>query len=323
MTKRVVLMASIILTIISINFKVYAVNYGWEGYWYEQWSAWSEMADKNRNIYIYATNPNNGDYVGKKYTGEAAAIIANLTDQTIEHLSKKDRVPYIKLLNAVIEDLGELKDNNEGESASNYKKILAKYKKKQSRAKEVFKNTTDKELKKALDITDKTIKETESALDAHEKFQNSINSGDDLTDEEATEAADAIDDANNDGEEKTDALILGKRDLGYVETKEKDKEITVDRTIENADNFEQAGEAVKSADKRLSKTVKSLYNILLAVAIVVAVIIGTYLSIKLIMSSVEGKAKIKEMFVPYVIGCVVAFGAFGIWSMVMSVLNSL
>ena len=62
---------------------------------------------------------------------------------------------------------------------------------------------------------------------------------------------------------------------------------------------------------------------MLAVAIVAAVIIGTYMAVKLITSSVEGQAKIKEMFIPYIVGCVVAFGAFGIWALAMKIFNAM
>ena len=34
------------------------------------------------------------------------------------------------------------------------------------------------------------------------------------------------------------------------------------------------------------------------------------------------KAQIKENIIPYVIGCVIIFGAFGIWKIVLTVLQS-
>ena len=53
---------------------------------------------------------------------------------------------------------------------------------------------------------------------------------------------------------------------------------------------------------------------------VVAVIIGLVIGIKFMVSSVEEKAKIKELLLPYVVGCGVVFGAFGIWSLVVNIL---
>jgi hypothetical protein len=40
-------------------------------------------------------------------------------------------------------------------------------------------------------------------------------------------------------------------------------------------------------------------------------------------SSVEEKAQVKEALIPYVAGCVVAFGSFGIWRLVMVIGSNL
>ena len=61
---------------------------------------------------------------------------------------------------------------------------------------------------------------------------------------------------------------------------------------------------------------------MLGIAVAVAVIIGTVMGIQFITSGVSGQAKIKEKLIPYAIGCVVSFGAFGIWKVVMTILNS-
>ena len=39
--------------------------------------------------------------------------------------------------------------------------------------------------------------------------------------------------------------------------------------------------------------------------------------------SVEQKAKVKDSLVPYIVGCIVIFGAFGIWKLVIQILNNL
>ena len=38
--------------------------------------------------------------------------------------------------------------------------------------------------------------------------------------------------------------------------------------------------------------------------------------------SVEQKAKVKDSLVPYIAGCIVIFGAFGIWKLVLTLLES-
>ena len=41
------------------------------------------------------------------------------------------------------------------------------------------------------------------------------------------------------------------------------------------------------------------------------------------IASAEDKAKIKEAMIPYVLGCIVIFGAFGIWKLAITILNNL
>lgn len=73
-------------------------------------------------------------------------------------------------------------------------------------------------------------------------------------------------------------------------------------------------------ETKLKETSDFIYNLLFAIAMVVAVIIGLVIGIKFMVSSVEEKAKIKELLLPYVVGCGVVFGAFGIWSLVVNIL---
>ena len=58
-------------------------------------------------------------------------------------------------------------------------------------------------------------------------------------------------------------------------------------------------------------------------AICVAVIIGAIIGVQFITGSIEGKAKIKEALVPYIIGCIVVFGAFFIWKTLVNIGNDL
>ncbi|MCI8481836.1 MAG: hypothetical protein HFJ27_01800 [Clostridia bacterium] len=51
--------------------------------------------------------------------------------------------------------------------------------------------------------------------------------------------------------------------------------------------------------------------------------IGMYLGIKFMISSAEDKAKVKEALIPYIAGCVVVFGAFTIWRLVILLLSGL
>lgn len=69
--------------------------------------------------------------------------------------------------------------------------------------------------------------------------------------------------------------------------------------------------------------IDTIYNILVTIGIILTVIIGGILGIKFMMASVEDKAKIKEAMIPYVVGCIVIYGAFFIWKIVIMVVGDL
>lgn len=77
------------------------------------------------------------------------------------------------------------------------------------------------------------------------------------------------------------------------------------------------------SDSELYTIISNIYNILLPLGIAVTVIIGGVLGIKFMMASAEDKAKVKESLVPYVIGCIAIYGAFGIWKICMTIFSAL
>lgn len=64
-----------------------------------------------------------------------------------------------------------------------------------------------------------------------------------------------------------------------------------------------------------------IYNALLVVATIIAIIVGLIIAMQFMTGSVEQKAKVKETLIPYIAGCVVIFGAFGIWRIVVNILS--
>lgn len=99
---------------------------------------------------------------------------------------------------------------------------------------------------------------------------------------------------------------------------------TVDEIMNEADGFLNTGKEetvpVNGENVRVGSGI--LYNILLAIAVVAAVVIGLYLGIKFMMSSAEDRAKVKEALIPYIAGCVVIFASFTIWKLVISILGN-
>ena len=97
--------------------------------------------------------------------------------------------------------------------------------------------------------------------------------------------------------------------------------------ISYGDSFVSAGQSSGSNIRTINgddvKDVSdSVYRVLLVIGILVAVIVGAYIGIQFMIASAEDKAKVKESLIPYVAGCAVVFGAFGIWRLVVAVLGS-
>ena len=97
---------------------------------------------------------------------------------------------------------------------------------------------------------------------------------------------------------------------------------TISNIIQGADGFITNG---SSSDMIAGDKIKNLsdiiYNVLLILGTVIAVIVGSVLGIQFITGSVEQKAKVKDSLIPFVIGCVVIFGAFGSWKLVITILR--
>ena len=71
----------------------------------------------------------------------------------------------------------------------------------------------------------------------------------------------------------------------------------------------------------LKETSDTIYNTLLAIGIMVAIIIAMILGIQFIVASADERAKVKEAFMPFIIGCFVVFGAFTIWKVAVNIGN--
>lgn len=98
----------------------------------------------------------------------------------------------------------------------------------------------------------------------------------------------------------------------------------LDSTFTDGDKFfSNADDKVKTYGvKEAAEITNQIYGILMVIGMAVAVIVGTILGIKFMISTVDEKANIKGYLVAYVIGCVVLFGAFTIWKIVISLLNA-
>ena len=82
---------------------------------------------------------------------------------------------------------------------------------------------------------------------------------------------------------------------------------------------ENSGEGQLKDPSKLEDLSGYLYNILLAAGVIVAVVVATMLGIQFMVGGAEGQAKVKEMLVPFIVGCIVVFGGFGFWKIALTV----
>lgn len=88
------------------------------------------------------------------------------------------------------------------------------------------------------------------------------------------------------------------------------------KDFENAANNSEAVVPQESQMQGISQTVS---NILLTVAVGVTLISGAIMGVNIIIQSAEEKAKVKESMVPWMIGIIITFGAYGIWKITMNI----
>ena len=84
-------------------------------------------------------------------------------------------------------------------------------------------------------------------------------------------------------------------------------------------NGENGGNVINN--DALKEGSNTLYNVLLVIGIAVAFIWGIVLGIQFVTGSLGEKADVKKNLIVYVIGCIIIFGAFGIWRLLLQLLQ--
>lgn len=85
------------------------------------------------------------------------------------------------------------------------------------------------------------------------------------------------------------------------------------------DGVRDSGPTISDGD--LQDMSDILYNALLVIATIIAIIVGLVIAIQFMTGSVAEKAEVKKTLIPYIAGCIVIFGAFGIWKIVVDILS--
>lgn len=96
--------------------------------------------------------------------------------------------------------------------------------------------------------------------------------------------------------------------------------------IKGGDNFisSASNDTFSAIDETELKSASDvIYNILLIMGMCVAVIIAAILGMKFMIGSVEEKAQIKDALVPFIIGCIIVFGAFVFWKIAVNLFSGI
>ena len=99
--------------------------------------------------------------------------------------------------------------------------------------------------------------------------------------------------------------------------------LTLDGIITNGNSFleipTEDGLVSAPDESELQTLSNAVSGILLTIAVGVTLISAVVMGINFVVQSVEDKAKIKESMVPWIIGIVITFGAYGIWKITMGI----
>ena len=269
-----------------------------------------------------------------------AGAIMNSSDQELSSMQGEDRNIALKLIEKIFAGSNEEATDTNGEAIRNsLKQIMDKYNK-------INKNGLTEEENEIADriegngnilFDNENVQDLDEALASGDlslnQLQQIINGttwkGQTITEEQRKKARELLNQKNDEINKMDDEMqnvvegYLPDREIGLLDPTESDGKISVDNTIKGAEDFANEQPEKDPVDQQKMQAISnSLFNILLTIAVILAIIIGLIIGIKFIMSSAEDKANIKQALIPYVAGCVVAFGAFGIWKIVIEILNT-
>lgn len=269
-----------------------------------------------------------------------AGAIMNSSDQELSSMQGEDRNIALKLIEKIFAGSNEEATDTNGEAIRNsLKQIMDKYNKinKNGLTEEeneiadriegngniLFDNENVQDLDEALASGDLSLNQLQQIVDG------TTWKGQTITEEQRKKARELLNQKNDEINKMDDEMqnvvegYLPDREIGLLNPTESDGKISVDNTIKGAEDFANEQPEKDPVDQqKMQEISNSLFNILLTIAVILAIIIGLIIGIKFIMSSAEDKANIKQALIPYVAGCVVAFGAFGIWKIVIEILNT-
>lgn len=150
---------------------------------------------------------------------------------------------------------------------------------------------------------DPLIQQINGEIDTNEYYQ-----------EQTNKAMEELDIADNDGGSDHIYQLPSKNGTSSSSS-------SLDDVMGDADSFINSGNNDKITASSLQSFSNTFYNILLTIGIVVAALVGMVIGIRFMVGGAAERANIKELLIPYVVGCIIVFGAFAIWKIVVTIMQ--
>ena len=312
--KRLIVRTMMIICIILILFSSYSLAKSYSNYTSKEIR---EEYKKNNDIINELS-----DKELNAWEKEMNALLNLMTSNPQAQYSNEDKELTKIILNAISERKSKLKQDNlsKEEKESVDEKLINAIKDKDT-------NKCSKILRNEMDLTARQNfkKNYPQYYKEYISFLKKEGNSDEYIEQQEKLFEKTQEDVYKDMEEKNNSSEIYTYPKKDPNTAPENASSSIDDMINDAKSFISQGKIkyANDGDKSLKNVSNTVYNILLVVGTSIAVIMGAILGIKLMASGVEEKAEVKKLLVPYVVGCIVIFGGFGIWKLAITILQGI
>lgn len=274
----------------------------------------------------------------KLTTDELKRFVAGPTDEE-EDLAAEGAGPTVRPAESgIVSDVTDLVETRKASGNDSQGLDKSEWEKKKKEALEIYnKITAEKDESKRKKLYQQYIdkveemkkidsKSTTTDMDINTKYaeaKREVNQN--KSDDSKTDSSDIYQNQVSESDIKKEASK--KNDTIYKQPARNETDSsadTLDDMIGDADSFVKTfGRVDKIDNNELADLSGTIYNIALQIGVAVAVLVGMALGIKFMMSGVDERADVKKALTVYIVGCVVIFGAFGIWKLVVEIMQNI
>lgn len=312
--KRLIVRTMMIICIILILFSSYSLAKSYSNYTSKEIR---EEYKKNNDIINELS-----DKELNAWEKEMKALLNLMTSNPQASYSNEDKELTKIILNAISERKSKLKQDSlsKEEKESVDEKLINAIKDKDT-------NKCSKILRNEMDLTARQNfkKNYPQYYKEYISFLKKEGNSDEYIEQQEKLFEKTQEDVYEDMEEKNNSSEIYTYPKKDPNTAPENASSSIDDMINDAKSFISQGKIkyANDGDKSLKNVSNTVYNILLVVGTSIAVIMGAILGIKLMASGVEQKAEVKKLLIPYVVGCIVIFGGFGIWKLAVTILQGI